>query len=258
MAYKTSNTSFTEWTSFIRERQYTRSSAIGMGWYLNPVSNTITQIGIARGQSAGGAKAVGVLGYSYGVPNSDGVSQGSTWPQFVSGPFPMAVAVPSMPWKASTTKGHLMGFAMDTGGAALDAATVTISGPVNRTLKTDATGFFGSVDLPVGTYTVTVSVPGYSPVTKTVTVTGGTVTQQPLTLVAKPFAITSLVKGPTMGALTITWNSLPGKTYRVERSTNLSQWFVVTSGLASGGATTMYEWQPPAGSTVGFVRVRQE
>jgi len=61
-----------------------------------------------------------------------------------------------------------------------------------------------------------------------------------------------------MGALTITWNSLPGKTYRVERSTNLSQWFVVTSGLASGGATTMYEWQPPAGSTVGFVRVRQE
>jgi hypothetical protein len=173
MNYKTSNTSFTNWTSFIRERQYGRASAIGMGWYLNPVSNTITQIGIARQASTGGLKAAGVLGFSYAVPNNQNVSQSSTWSQLVGGPFPSRVEIPPMPWKTDTTKGHLMGSLLDSQtSAALDGATVTISGPASRTAKADATGFFGSVDLPVGTYTLTINIPGYRLITTTATVTG--------------------------------------------------------------------------------------
>jgi uncharacterized lipoprotein YddW (UPF0748 family) len=259
MNYKTSNTSFTDWTSFIRERQYNRASAIGMGWYLNPVSNTITQIGIARGTSTGGLKAVGVLGYSYAVPNSQGVSQSSTWSQLVSGPFPTTISVPSMPWKTSTTKGHLMATLVDSEtGIALDGATVMISGPAARTLKADATGFFGAADLPVGTYTLTINVPGYRPITKTVTVTAAQVAQPDIVVERLPFIITNAVRNSVANTLTITWNSLPGKTYRIERSQNLTDWTTVTVGLPSGGGSTNYTWQITPGWNAAFLRAVEE
>jgi uncharacterized lipoprotein YddW (UPF0748 family) len=259
MAYKTSNTSFSGWTNFIRERQYGRASAIGMGWYLNPMSQTLAQIDIARTSGTNGVKAAGVLGYSYAVPDNDNTTpHGDAWASLANGPFASIAAVPPMPWKSNTAAGHLMGFALDGAGAAFDGATVTVSGPVNRTLKTDATGFFGAVGLPVGSYTITISVPGYIPVMKTVTVSGAQVTEQTLTLESKPFAITSVAAGPTVGALTITWNSAPQKAYRVERSANLARWFIVSSGVPSGGTSTSFPWQPPDGSTMGFLRVREE
>jgi uncharacterized lipoprotein YddW (UPF0748 family) len=59
MAYKTSNASFSGWTAFIRERQYNRASALGLGWYLNPVEQTIEQVKIARSASPGGRRAAG-------------------------------------------------------------------------------------------------------------------------------------------------------------------------------------------------------
>jgi uncharacterized lipoprotein YddW (UPF0748 family) len=259
MNYKTSNSSFTSWTSFIRERQYNRASAIGMGWYLNTVSNTITQIGLAREASTGGLKAVGVLGYSYAVPNSNGVSQSSTWSQLVSGPFPTTVSVPSMPWKTSTAQGHLMGLLEDSAtGIPLDGATVMISGPAARTLKADATGFFGAANLPVGTYTLAINIPGYRPITKTVTVTGAQVAQPDFVVERLPFIITNSVRNPAANTLTITWNSLPGKTYRVERSQNLTDWTTVTLGLPSGGGSTSYTWQITPGWTAAFLRAVEE
>jgi uncharacterized lipoprotein YddW (UPF0748 family) len=259
MNYKTSNTSFTDWTSFIRERQYNRASAIGMGWYLNPVSNTITQIGIARQASTGGLKAVGVLGYSYAVPNSQGVSQSSTWSQLVSGPFPTTVSVPSMPWKTSTTNGHLMGLLEDSvTGSPLDSTTVVISGPASRTLKADATGFFGGANLPVGTYTLTINIPGYRTVTKTVTVTAAQVAQPDIVVERLPFIITNAVRNAVANTLTITWNSLPGKTYRIERSQDLTDWTTVTVGLPSGGGSTNYTWQITPGWNAAFLRAVEE
>ena len=68
-----------------------------------------------------------------------------------------------MPWKTNMSRGHLMGTVEDVHtGYKYDGLTVTLSGPVNRTLKTDGTGFFGAVDLPVGTYTVSFTAPGAS------------------------------------------------------------------------------------------------
>jgi hypothetical protein len=260
MNYKTTNTSFTSWTNFIRERQYNRASAIGMGWYLNPIGNTITQIGIARQASTGGLKAVGVLGFSYAVPNNENVSQGSTWSQLVSGPFPSSVAVPSMPWKMDTTKGHLMGDLLDSQtGNALDGATVVISGPASRTVKADATGFFGSVDLPVGTYTLTINVPGYRPVTTTVAITGAQVAQPGIVVERLPFIITNLVRNGVSNTLSITWNSLPQKTYRIERSQNLTDWSTVIAGIRATTGSTSYLWQYPVEwSAQAFLRAVEE
>ena len=263
MVYKTSNTSVTSWTSFIRDRQYGRASAIGLGWYLNPVANTITQIGIARGVSGGGNKAAGLLGYSYAVPNSDGTSQSSTWASLTAAgaPYASTDTIPTMPWKTNAAKGHLMGLAIAaTDGVAFDGATITLSGPVSRTFLSDATGFFGAVDLPVGTYTLTLNFPGYQPIVRTVNVTGGAVAQQTLDAKEKPFIITSTVRNGVAGTLLITWNSVPGRTYRVEKSDNLAGWNPIVSGLAAAASgSNTYQWTIPGNQgPTAFLRVVRE
>jgi hypothetical protein len=165
-----------------------------------------------------------------------------------------------MPWKTDSTKGHLAGVLLDSvSGTPLDGAIVLLSGASSRTLKADATGFFGSVDLPIGTYTLTINIPGYRPVTKTVTVNGGQVAEPGLVMERLPFIITNSVHNPVANTLTITWNSLPGKTYRIERSQDLTTWSSVTTGLASGGGGTIYIWQiPPAWTGQAFLRAVEE
>lgn len=256
MVYKTSNTSVTNWTSFIRDRQYGRASAIGLGWYLNPIATTNTQIGIARTASAGGKSVAGLLGYSYAVPDSTGATQSTMWSNLTAGPYPTAVNPSPMPWKTSTTAGHVMGriLAGDT-GTAFDGATVTLAGPVNRTLTTDATGFFGAVDLPIGTYTASITRPGFAPLTRTFSVTGGNVAQPAMTLTLIPFVVTSTTR--TAGnILTITWNSVPGRRYRVEQAPAIGQWSNAATGLLATDVSTSYPWTIPAGwNAQGYLRV---
>ena len=260
MIYGTDNTRFDNWSDYAKDRKYSRACAPGMGWYLNTVPNTITQIGLARDTSANGNTAAGILGYSYAVPNSTSTSQASTWSQLVAGPFPGAVAVPAMPWKTGTTYGHAMGTVLASdNGAALDGATVTLTGPSNRTLTTDATGFFGAVDLPVGTYTATINVPGFQPFTRTFTVAGSLVSQPDTSLDIVPFVVTNTVRSVANNTVTITWNSVPGRTYRVEQSQNLTQWTTAASGLAASATSTSHVWTIPNGwSARSFLRVARE
>lgn len=261
MVYKTSNASVTNWTSFIRDRQYNRASAIGLGWYLNPVATTITQIGIARGTSAGGKKAAGVLGFSYAVPNNEDVPPADMWTSLAGagGPFASTATIPTMPWKTSATLGHAMGIvrAADT-NTAIDGATISITGPQNRTLTADATGFFGAVDLPVGNYTLTINQPGFRPLSRSFTVTASTVAQPATNLEIVPFQVTSATR--TAGTLTITWNAVPGRSYRVEKSNNLTQpWAPAVSGLVASGTSASYQWTIPAGwEQQGYLRVVRE
>ena len=248
MAYRNESQypgSFDAWSDYAKDRQFNRAAAAGMGWYLNSISNTITQFGHARTASPNGNTGAGILGYSYAVPNKDGVSQSSTYAQFVAGPLASTATVPPMPWKTDVTKGHLMGTLTDANGVKFDGATVTITGAVNRTLQTDATGFFGAVDLPAGSYTITVSLPGYVPVTRTVIVAGALVAESNITLlVPNPlaFEITANSWNRPLRRMTLTWNSRAGETYRVEISSNMNMnsWTPIGSGIASAGTSTTW------------------
>jgi len=79
-------------------------------------------------------------------------------------------------WKTNPTNGHLKGFVY--GGSTntpLDGAVVQVTGPLSRILTNDGTGFYGTVDLPPGTYSVNAGFAGYDLQTNQVLITTGTV-----------------------------------------------------------------------------------
>jgi hypothetical protein len=79
-----------------------------------------------------------------------------------------------MPWKTRPSHGHLKGHARSHGsGATMDGATVTLAGSEQRQATTDATGFYGFVDLAPGQYTVVCEATGFISVTNSITVTPG-------------------------------------------------------------------------------------
>jgi uncharacterized lipoprotein YddW (UPF0748 family) len=182
------------WCQFAANEKYSRHVIIGPGIYLNSVSDGIKQMRVTRNTTPAGKKADGVYGYDYNTPNNQSIalttvlnawvapsSYDSTTPPM----FSQKVSSPSMPWKNSPTRGHLKGFVSGgSSGNYLDAATISISGPVNRSFISDGTGFFGSVDLPTGSYTLTASFSGYSTFTTNFSVTAGAVTTRNLVLAA--------------------------------------------------------------------------
>ncbi|MES2706678.1 MAG: family 10 glycosylhydrolase [Verrucomicrobiota bacterium] len=276
MTYKTTNASITSWVEFIRQRQYRRSAAVGLGWYLNSVAENIGQIKLTRAGPAAGPKAAGSLGYSYAVTNEESVST-ANFLKALTDPataeiydpggdpvFAAPVAPPPMPWKTDTARGHLMGFVKDAATAAvLDGATVSLTGPApltaTRAVLTDGTGFFGSVDLPVGTYTATVSVPGYGTWQRGVAITGAQVRQESVALGPPVLNLLSWSLEPATRRLTQTWTSEAGQTFRVEYSDDLQTWFPAATAIPSGGLTTTY--RTPAISpdiTRRWWRVRRE
>lgn len=275
MAYKTSNTDFTNWTAFVRERQYNRASAMGMGWYLNPVSRTLEQIGIARGAGSSGKKAAGVMGYSYAVSNNNTAPTvplseflaALTTPATAQAHghtgtpvFQQRAALPPMPWKNDASKGHLMGFVRDAAAdAMLDGAALTLAGPVSRTLVTDGTGFYGTVDLPAGAYTLTVDMPGYAAVSRSLTIDGRHVSQATIVLEPPPLELLSHQWDPGTGQITLVWSSQANATYRVEYAENLQDWEPLATGIAAAGSTTTFQSPPAPGSeTRRFWRVVRE
>ncbi len=176
---------WTNWNDFTKNHQYSRQAIIGPGIYLNSVSNAIVQMRFTRTPSPAGNFARGVAGYSYRVTNKDAVSRttflnaltgASAYDSVTPAIFAQPATIPVMPWKAALTLGHLKGtvFAGSPTNA-LDGAVVTLTGPVNRAQTNDATGFYGFVDLPPGSYTVRAAFPGYVAATNTVAISAGTV-----------------------------------------------------------------------------------
>jgi uncharacterized lipoprotein YddW (UPF0748 family) len=273
MAYKTSNTSFTNWTGFIRERQYARASALGLGWYLNPVEQTIAQVKIARAAGTTGLRAAGVIGYSHAVTNNGSVprptfeqalTDDATAELFDPGGTPVFAAPalpPAMPWKSDPARAHLMGIvrpAEDT-AAALDGAQITLDGPVKRSLVSDGTGFYGAVDLPAGRYAVTVGFPGRGTQQRTLDLVGATVTPSTFFLGPPTLDILAHTWDPTTGRLQLLWSSEPGQSFRVEFSADLHEWTALATGLPSAGLSTSYLTPPlPDGTTNRFWRVVRE
>ncbi|HRT56134.1 MAG TPA: immunoglobulin domain-containing protein [Candidatus Paceibacterota bacterium] len=167
---------YTRWINFEKDRRFNRHMIIGPGTYLNSLNNAILELQMTRSASPAGNYADGFSGYSYRVPYSGGTWAGFS-PSLVAQVTTNWADIPSMPWKTSPTKGHVMGsVAIGATGAWADHAIVTLAGPVNRSTYVDGTGFYAFIDLPPGTYNVTASLNGYSPATATVTVAVGAVT----------------------------------------------------------------------------------
>lgn len=223
-------TAFTNWMNFAKDRRFNRHVAIGPGIYLNYTSNSIIQMRATRDASPMGNYADGLCCYVYKQPDNQGTSFSTFKTYLTSSPnahdplspalFDQAVSPPDMPWKTSPVVGHLMGTIFNgTLTNALDGAQVTLTGPVHRTQTNDATGFYGFVDLPPGSYVVEASFPGYIAASANITVSAGAVATRDLDLpvgppeiVAQPSSLSGYVG--TAAAFSVSASGVPPLHYQ--------------------------------------------
>ncbi len=177
------------WLDFAHPMSYTATNSTFDGWcaayvgnqhgrYVFPLvdasndanANVLPQIASARSY---GFSGLGV--YSY----QSILNRTTLQSALVGGPFPTTVAPPTFPWLSAPTLGMLKGHVVNAGGSAVYPATVTIQ---SKATKNTGTGFYGFVDLTTGTYTVTVSAPGYLDGSGQATITAGVVTTLDFTM----------------------------------------------------------------------------
>jgi len=184
MTYKreynsTERSQFDGWIAWEKEHQYGRGVAVGTALYLNSISDSMAQWPRVRQPTSLGARALGVCGYSYATPSNDGLSGRGLANAATSLVFTQTASAPALPWKDTPSLGHLMGQLSWTFCQDRDGMPIRLTGPANRSLAADGSGWFGAVDLPPGTYTITLEVgsPGVS-VDVPVTVQAGAVSRQ--------------------------------------------------------------------------------
>ncbi|HOX56131.1 MAG TPA: family 10 glycosylhydrolase [Candidatus Paceibacterota bacterium] len=174
---------YLRWINFEKDRTGNRHMIIGPGIYMNYLTNAILHLQMTRTASPAGNYAHGFSGYSYRSPylvSPKPLTYGD-WaifaPPLVADVTPSWDDIPSMPWKTSPVAGHLMGTVyLGNSGAWADGATVSVTGPTNRTMFVDGTGFYAFIDLPPGRYAVTASKTNYPSGSGTVDVAVGQVT----------------------------------------------------------------------------------
>ncbi|HOX58544.1 MAG TPA: family 10 glycosylhydrolase [Candidatus Paceibacterota bacterium] len=194
----TSGLAYSRWNNFIKNHRYNRQAVVGPSINSNTISNSVVQIRLTREATPEGNRGDGVCCYSYASSNNEGLPVSSflsaltqpTGHDPISPPVFSALDVPpDRPWKSSPTRGYLKGFVYDDLANGLDGAAIALSGPGTNELASDATGFYGAVDLAPGLYTVSASFPGYAMATQTVSVTAGTVGHLDFTLTPTGVAI---------------------------------------------------------------------
>ena len=220
---------YDRWLDFIKDRGFNRHMVNGPGLYKNWLDNgdVINQLLITREPSPSGNYCDGFCGFSYWAPYVITKPTGyGTWPLFA----PVLKAqvtsqwadVPDRPWKSSPTKGHISGSVTRDVDTWADGATVTVTGPEDRTITCDGTGFYAFIDLTPGTYTLTASLSGYADATRQVNVQIGSVTGNMYVTDILLGGITELVisnvgsSGVTNNAAVITWDTNLPATSQVE------------------------------------------
>lgn len=157
-----------DWLEFEKEHQYGRQIAPGPGIFLNYVDDGLAQVQRALAPSRQGKRAAGFALYCWGrssieeiqpepalaaeLPRQPHPYDPGARARFfaelgrvLGGPAP----VPPMDWKVTPTVGYIAGKV-----PGRDTVPVTAEGPVQRTVQTDAAGWFGFTDLVPGTYVV--------------------------------------------------------------------------------------------------------
>jgi len=177
----TQYTNYRNWSNFLASMQastanpgepYGRIGASGPGVYLNSIPDSVTQSTYSR---VAGCK--GIAAYTYHMTNKDGLPWSDWQTAITSSIFNSAVPVPQQVWKrdrpgnppTSPTTGIIFGTVTNATHPNdsiyqnwVYQATVQVTGPVTQSTSTDATGTYGFMDLPPGTYTVTCSKSGFT------------------------------------------------------------------------------------------------
>lgn len=177
--------SWLNWNTFIKNHRYGRHAAIGVGSYLNTISNTVAQIQQTRATTASGNAADGVAIYSYAAPVIDEslafgqlastLTQGKA-PNAVTA-FTNAVPVPEAEWKTRPTLGHLKGSLTISGtdGLARDDVVRVDAADGKHFVQPDANGAFGMANVPPGEYRIVASRDGFMPVITNHVINAGSV-----------------------------------------------------------------------------------
>ncbi|HEY3268392.1 MAG TPA: family 10 glycosylhydrolase [Armatimonadota bacterium] len=211
--------SYEKWMDFTKENQFGRQGMIGPGVYLNTPADDQYQLEATRWPSTpGGKMAAGQSLYSYATPYADScygtgvkdpagmaamLSTGSLTDGTVitSNPlYPTTTPLPALP-RLTNGKGHLKGTVTDATCPApgwVDGATVTLTatGFTTRSMRTDGTGFFGFVDVPPGTYTLTAAATGLASQSQIVYISAGNVTTQDFSLAQNAIYTTAFTTHP--------------------------------------------------------------
>lgn len=149
--------------------QGVRRVYVGQGAYLNTKENTVTQFNYVRAKPL-----LGMILYSYRVPNSGTVNQTTTLAYVRDNYQPTWQDTPSIPWKASPTKGIVKGtVTRQDNGAAIYNATITLNSTPVRTQKTEPHGKYAYFETTPGTYTISATASGLGTANGNVTVTAG-------------------------------------------------------------------------------------
>jgi uncharacterized lipoprotein YddW (UPF0748 family) len=177
---------FDGWIAWQKDHQYSRGAVVGTGLYLNAVEDSMAQWLRVRQPSNLGNWALGMCGYSYATPSDEAALRRTFANAAVTEVFAQPAAAPGIAWKHTPTLGHLMGTLTQALPCRnLDGYPLALTGPQDRTLFTDGSGWFGTADLVPGEYLLSVDVLTPSTtISLPVTVAAGAVTAQEVTLPA--------------------------------------------------------------------------
>ena len=149
------------WNTFAKNHTYGRQVVMGIGAYLNPVPETLALLQGTRKATAAGHAGAGAVVYCYDTTSgAHGVEHEGDTALFAAIPrvWTHSVPVPPMRWKSQPKTGALMGTLLSGDNLAPeDGAEVTAASGeahVSRTVHADGNGFFAFVNLPPGSYTV--------------------------------------------------------------------------------------------------------
>ena len=172
------------WSNWLASIQTStgRHSIDGIGGYMNVMPGILAQWQHSRANGIG----LGMYRYGFTIGQEDPANPGKPvfnsgtttvahgseslfYSTISSGMFANPAPVPDMPWKDAPTTGIIFGQVTDatqpndpTYQNWVYKGTVQITGPVTQSTETDATGTFGFLNLPPGTYTVSCSKSGFA------------------------------------------------------------------------------------------------